>query len=92
LLFGANAVFPMVFIGKTTAWPAQVGDVDVLEGVNNVVANAACVGNVGCFTNINPVVDTATEVLGKVAINVFVNGATFNVGIENEIGHDFAFI
>jgi hypothetical protein len=88
----ADAVFPVIFICKTTAWPAQVGNVDMLERIHDVVANAARIGDVGSFADINAVVYATTQVFGKVPINMFVNVAAFFVGIEKDIGHDFAFL
>ena len=65
---------------------------DFLEGIDDIGAHATNIGDVGVLTDIDTVVDTATEVFGKVAVDVTVDGALFDVCIEDEgIGHEIAF-
>ena len=45
LVARADAILPMILVGKTAARPAQDGDFDPLQGLDDIVANAAGIGD-----------------------------------------------
>ena len=92
VLFWADAFHPVIFVCKAATGPAQVGDFYGFECVDDVGADATYVGDVGIFADVDTVVNTATEVFGKVTVDVPVDGAAFDIGVEDEgVGHGFAF-
>jgi hypothetical protein len=68
-----DAVPPMVFVGKATARPADVGNLDRLKSSHNVIANAACVRDRGIRANPDSVVNPMAEMLGELSENVAVD-------------------
>src|SRR5688500_7011177 len=70
----ADAVSPVVFIGKAAAGPAHVRHLDGLERSDHVVANAARIRNTGVRTHPHPFVYAAAEVLSELAEDVPVDG------------------
>ena len=67
---GADAVAPVVVVGKAAAGPAEVRNVDRLEGVDDVGPHAAGVGDLRFFADPDAVVDAAAEVLGELAVEM----------------------
>ena len=69
LVGGANAVSPVVGVGKTAAWPSEYGDLEVFQCVEYVGAVAVGVGDVAVLANPDAVIDAASEVLGKLTVD-----------------------
>ena len=88
VLLGANAIHPVVLIGKTPTGSAQVWNVQISECADNIAANAACVGNFRIFTDVNATVNATTKMFGKVSVNVFADHSAFNTRIENKFDHE----
>jgi hypothetical protein len=65
----------MVFIGETTARPAQHGNFDFLESGDDIVANSARVGNWAVFTDPNAFVNATAEMLGELAVDVAIDSS-----------------
>ena len=80
----ADAVFPVILVGKTTARPAEHGDVEVFQRGHDIVADAAGVGNRRVGPDPDALVDAASEVLGEVAVDVFVDDRAGCVGADGE--------
>ena len=78
----------MVVVGEAAAGPAEVGDVDRLEGVDDVVPHAAGVGDVRVFADPDAVVDAAAEVLGEVAVEVAADRAAVLVAVDDGLGFE----
>src|SRR5215218_1352099 len=74
----ANAVTPVVFIGKATPGPAQVGYSDFLQCFNNVQANAVFLCHFHGVGYPKAIVDTAAQVLGKMPVNVPADGVALS--------------
>ena len=70
LLRGADPVLPVVLIGEAAARPAQVRDLDLAEGLDDVLANAARVRDPGSGADPQPVVDAAAQMFGEVPVDV----------------------
>lgn len=82
----ADAVLPMVFIGETTARPAQDGDLDFFESGDDVIANAAPVRNCAVFADPKTLVDASAEMFGKLAVDVAVNRCAGLIRVNDELG------
>ena len=82
----ADAVAPVVVVGEAAAGPAEVRDVDRAEGVEDVGAHAAGVGDRRIFADPDAVVDAAAEVLGEVAVEVAADRAAVLVAVDDGLG------
>ena len=73
--FGTDTVFPLIGIGKTAPRPAQIGDFHLFQRIDHVHTHAVFVRNFGIiFSYVKPTVDASAEVLGKMPVNVPVDG------------------
>ena len=81
LCFGTDAVSPVIGIGKAAARPAQHRHMQLFQGVDHIGAQTAV--GVG-----QPAVDAAAQMLGKMAVDVFVDDARRPVGVDDDMGHD----
>jgi len=79
----ADAVAPMILVGKASAWPAQYGDLQVLERLQHVVAVAIGIGDVRLWADPKSAVDTRAEMLGKLAVDFFVNFLCALAGVNS---------
>ena len=66
-----DPVHPVVFIGKATSRPAEVGDFQLFQGVQHVVSVAPGIGNFGFWADPKPSIDTGSEMFGELAVDVF---------------------
>ena len=87
VFLGANAVLPVVLVGEAAAGPAQHRQLDVLQGLHHVGAHAVDVGDGGILTHENAVVDAAAQMLGKVAVDVLVDGALLVQLVDDDLAH-----
>ena len=86
-LLGADAVFPVVFIRKTAARPAQHRQLNSFQRFHNIGSHAVYVWNVAVFANINAVINAASEVLGKIAVDIAVDLAFLFVSMNGKFCH-----
>ena len=84
LLVGADAVLPVVFVREATTRPAQQGDLDALEGGDDIVADAAGVGDRAILADPHAFVNAVAEVLRELAVDVAVDGVLPLVGMDHE--------
>ena len=82
--FGANAVAPVIFIGKATAGPTHNGDLDGLECANNIAANTAHIRDFAILANPDAAVNAGAQMLGKLAENVAVDGCAGLVRFDSQ--------
>lgn len=73
LSFCADAVFPVIGICKATTGPANQGNADMLQCIDDILAYAADVWHRRVLADPKSVVDHAAKVLGKVAVDVLVD-------------------
>ncbi|WP_346086725.1 hypothetical protein [Sphingobacterium ginsenosidimutans] len=72
LRLGADAILPMVRIRKAAAGPTQVGDIQVLERFDHIRPYAIGMRDrIVLFPHIKSIVNTAAQVFGKMAVNMF---------------------
>jgi len=64
----ADAVAPVVVVGEAAARPAQHRHADFLQRVDDVLADAAEVGDLGVFSDADAVVDARPKMLGKMPV------------------------
>ena len=84
LVARADAVHPMVFVGETAARPAQHRHLDLLQRGDDVVADAARVGNGAVLAHPDAFIDAPAEVLGEMAVNVPADGVCALVGVNDQ--------
>jgi len=87
LLLWADAVAPVVGVGVAAARPAQIGDIDRPQGLHHVVADAARVGDGRLLAHPDPIVNAATQVFGKVPVDVAADGLVAQVGVDHQAVH-----
>ena len=69
----ANSVAPVVFVCETPAWPANVWHMDRLQRLNDIVANAAGIGDCRVRPDPYPIIDAMSQMLGELAENIAVD-------------------
>ena len=69
----ADSFAPVIFIGETTAGPANVRNFQRFECGDDIVANAARVRNLGVGTDPDAFVNTVAEVFGELTEDVAVD-------------------
>ena len=84
VLFRADAVHPVVFVGKAAARPAEDGDFQLLQGIEHVGAITVGIGNVGAFAYPEPAVDAGAQVFGKLAVDFFRDDLRALVGMQGD--------
>ena len=50
----ADTVLPMVIIGKTASWPTQIGDVDLPQRLDHIIADATLIWDRGVLATQMP--------------------------------------
>jgi hypothetical protein len=77
--FLPDTVFPVIFIGEASARPAQNRQLDGFERLNDVVAHAIGVRDRGILSHIDTVIDASAQMLGEMAVNVFIDFGLFTL-------------
>ena len=80
---GADAVLPVVGVGKAAAGPAQHGDTQSPQGLDHVRAHPVFVGDAGALAHVDAVVDAAPQVFRELAVNIPVDDAFGPVGVDD---------
>ncbi len=70
LVARADAVAPVVVVREAAARPAEVGGLDLLQRVDDVVPHAIGVGDRRVDSYVQATVDAPSQVLGEVAVQV----------------------
>ena len=66
----ANPVLPVIFVGKATAGPAQVGGLGLLERLDDILPDPTFIRNGRILANPVSIVNTPSEMLGEMAVNM----------------------
>ena len=85
LLAGADAVHPVVLVGEAAAGPAEDRNLDPLQRLHHVVADAARVGDRAVLAHPDAAVDAAAQVLGELAVDVAVDRCLGFAGMNNKL-------
>ena len=88
----ADAVLPVVLVGKAAARPAQVGNVQLLECLDYGLVVAMDVGNGGLFSHPETAINAPSKVLREVPVDVRAYGWLPAVGVNNDGLFHTAFI
>ena len=89
LLIRANAVHPVILIGKTAAGPAQDRHLDFLQRLDHILANAVLVRDAGIFAHPVAFIDAASQMFGEVTVNIAVYFRPGGANIQYYFVHDF---
>src|SRR5205807_4966725 len=76
-----DPIFPMVVVGEATAGPAQVGDLDLAQRLDDIVTQPP---RPVALAVPDAVVDVAAQVLGEVAVDVPADGVLAEVGVHHQ--------
>ena len=74
----------MIFVGKAAARPAQIGDLQLFQGLQYIVAVTLCVGNVGFGAYPKAAIDAGSQVFGELAVYVFTDLLCSLLGIYTD--------
>ena len=85
--FITDTVFPVIFVRKAAARPAEHGNTHFFQRIYHITAHTVYVRNFGIFAHINAFVDTSAEMLGKMAVNVFIDLAHFLIRVNKIFFH-----
>ena len=85
--FFADTVHPVVLVRKAAARPAKNGHLKSLKRIGHIVSYPPCVGYRRAFAHINALIDTSSQVLGKVAEDIFADVGQLCVGVDGNIFH-----
>ena len=80
--FFADAVLPVIFVRKATAGPAENRHFYLLESLDNVPAHAVYVGDRRVLAHINAVVDTSSQMLGKMTVYLGIDVSFFVLCVD----------
>src|SRR5437868_1019325 len=86
LVARTDTVTPVILVGETATGPAQYGNIQFFQRSNNVVTQAARVRDRRVFAHPQAIVDQTAEVLGKLAVDVTVDGPSWLVQPDRERG------
>ena len=86
-ILGSDAIHPVVLVGKAAAGPAENGDVDGLQGFDDILSHAVDIGDVGVFADIDAFINAAAQVLGEVAVDFRLYVADFVFMINIKLCH-----
>src|SRR5690348_11016466 len=81
LVLWADSIYPVVSGGKVATRPAQHGYMKVSHRLQNIFAEAITVGKRRTLF-INSAINAAPQMLGKIAVNIAVDGADFAIEIQ----------
>jgi hypothetical protein len=69
-LLWSNCIFPVICVSEASAGPAKNRDVNFFEGFDDVISDAACVGNGTIGADPDTVIKTSAEMLCEMTINI----------------------
>jgi hypothetical protein len=86
LIAWPDTVTPVVFVGKATTRPTQVGYINMFKGGDNIVSHAIRIRDFRVFPYPKTIIDTSSQMLGKLSVNVSVDRFCTQIGINNHLG------
>ena len=84
VLFRAYTVHPVILIGKAAARPAEVGDLQLFQGVEHIITIPLCIRYVRVGTHPKAAINTSSEMLGKLSVDVFADLLCSLLGIHTD--------
>ena len=86
-LLRTDSVLPVILIRKTAARPAQHRHLQLLQCLHHVCSHAIDIGNIRVFSDVNPLIDAASQMLGKMSVNFRCNRALLVMFINMQSRH-----
>ena len=71
--FRSDTVFPVIFICKTSARPAQYRNFDIFQCFNNIGTHSVHVRNIGIFSYIESFINTSSQMLRKLSLDFLID-------------------
>ena len=68
-----DTVHPMILVSKATTWPTHHRHLDVLQSLQHIVAVTLSVRNLRVRTNPQTTIDTCTQVLSKLTVDLLID-------------------
>ena len=68
-----DSIAPVVFVCEASPWPANIWYADGLQRFNDIVANAACIGNCRVGPDPHSFVNSVPKMLRELAENIAVD-------------------
>ena len=84
----SDAVLPVILIRKASAGPAKHGNLNLLQCLHHILAHTVLVGNVGVLSHKDSLVDTSSQMLGKMSLQLRVDVAALHIGIHIQFCHN----
>ena len=78
----ANTILPMIFVCKAAARPAKYRNMNLLKRFNYVISHSVCVWNRRIFSYVKTLINAASKMLSKVAVNILINLADFMIWVN----------
>ena len=75
----------MIFVRKAAARPAENGHSDISESLDDIVSYAVGIGDRGILADVDPLIDTSSEVFGKVTVDLGIYMGYFILSIDERI-------
>ena len=69
----SDTVFPVIFICKTSARPAQYRNFDIFQCFNNIGTHSVHVRNIGIFSYIESFINTSSQMLRKLSLDFLID-------------------
>ena len=82
VFFRTDAVFPMVFVGKTAAGPTQNGNPHFFKCIYGVATHTVFVWYFRIFADIKSLVNTSAEMFAEMAVNILIDCCYFLIWID----------
>ncbi|MNT57046.1 hypothetical protein D3C72_1943910 [compost metagenome] len=90
VLLGPDAVHPVIFVGEAAARPAEHRNPDLFKRIHNVIANPVRIRNLGIHAYPDSLVNTTSQMLGEMPVNIPVNRSFADVGVKHTLqSHEY---
>ena len=81
----ADAVLPVILIGKAAARPAQHRHANMPQRLHDVRSHAVYVRNRAVLSDKKAVIDAAAQMLGKMSVQIAVDFGSFSLCVYNQL-------
>src|SRR5581483_2161142 len=78
-----DPIAPVILVRETTARPADVRNVKLTEGGDHIITKTMGIGDWRVLSDPDTLVDSMTQVLGKLTVNVAVNFRSRLIGVHD---------
>ena len=82
-----DSVLPVILIRKTSARPAQYRNLQLLKSLHNIHAHSVHIRDVRMFPNIDSLIDTPSQMLGKMSVDLRCDRSQLVLLIDDQFCH-----